>query len=104
MICQNADDLAFADDAHPTLANHSFKFAFKGGKANNAGLNLSQLFLSDGVGRCAGLCGVIGQAQKFLDRFERKAEFACMSNEGQSLDVRRFIDALVPRSPGRRRN
>lgn len=104
MICKNADDLAFSDHAHPTLADHPFKFTFKGGKANNARLNLSQLFLSDGVGRCTGLFGGIGQAQKFPDRFERKAEFACMSNEGQSLDVRRFIDALVPRSPGRRRN
>ena len=104
MVSQNADDFAFSDDASPALTDHSFEFPFKGGKASNPGLDLSQLFLSDGVGRRAGLLGVVGQAQKLFDRLKRESEFACVPNEGQSLDVRRLVNALVSGCSGRSGN
>lgn len=101
VVGQNTDYFALSNDAHSAFANHPFQLSLESGKASNTRFDLSQLFLSNGISRRAGLLGVIGQTQKLFDRLKGEAEFARVPNERQSLDVRRFVNALISGCSGR---
>lgn len=95
MIRENLDDAALGDPAAAALFHHPFKLAFQAHKPSNAVFHLPQLRLGNRVGGLARLRGVIGQAQQGADRIQRESEIASVTDERETVGMRRGVETLV---------
>src|SRR5262249_40261290 len=94
-IGQNLDHAALGDAPFPALRDHPLELAAQRGERVDLPLHLGEMRAGDGVGLGAALLRTIAEREQLADRLERKSELARMANEGEALEMRVAIDALV---------
>jgi hypothetical protein len=85
MVAQRLDYAAVGDGPLCALPDHPLQLGFQRRQLRDPGLHRSELLLRDDVGGCAGLVGLVGEAQKVADGVQRKPEFARVANESQPI-------------------
>ena len=95
MVAQNLDHPAISDPPARALHNHAFQFGLERRQPREAAFYLCQLRLGDGIGGSAGLVGIVGQAEKIADRFQREAKIAGVPDEGQPFQRLAAVEPLV---------
>lgn len=98
VIAKRLDHSAIGDGPLRALVDHPFQLYLQRRQPRDPCLDRGQLLPGDGIGSRAGLVGPIGQAQQVADRFQREAEIAGMTDEGQPCKRRPIIEALVARA------
>ncbi len=95
VVRQDFDHSALRDAPSSALGDHPLELGFQCRKSHHSEFNLAKLSMGDPVGRLANMFRAIDQTEEFLDRQQRKAEFAAVPNEGKPVNMPSFIKPLV---------
>lgn len=103
VVAQHLDHPAFGDSAMGALLHHAGQFITQRREAGDPGLHLHQLALGQRIRLGTGAGRIIREAQQIPDRLQRKAQLPRMADEAQPLTGSGIIQALIARTPLRRR-
>lgn len=95
VIAEHFDHPAIRNTAAGALRDHPLKLEFERVQMLDAPLDLGKLGTRDGVRSVTRLVGPVGKTQQIADRLDRKSEIPRVADEGQPVDIRLAVDALV---------
>lgn len=95
MAGERLDDSAVRDSAATALADHAPEFGLERLQPSDTALDLPKPTLRDTVCGLARPFRVVCQVEEFADGFQRKPQLAAVTDERQSLKVRRSEASLV---------
>lgn len=95
MVPQHLDDPAVGDLAARALHHHAFKLGLEGRQPREAAFDFDKLRPRNGICGCAGLIGVVREAEKVADRLECEPQVARVPDEGKPVECLRAIEPLI---------
>ena len=100
VVPQHLNNATFPSLAGILCLGQSHEFDFELRKNFHPSVNGSQLFARELVGRCAILCGGVGQSHQIRDIIKPEAQFPCMTQKGEPFERRCIVSPLSTRSSG----
>ncbi len=94
MVGQDSHDATLGDAAMPALADHAAQLFAQRFKPCDLGVDVGQDIARDMIDPLARLIRLIDEPEQLPNCVERKAEFACMADEGKAIGVRFRVSPL----------